>query len=244
MTTARARRRSATWCAVLLLVAALGLAAAPPAAATGWRTTLALHGPGTVVAGVPFAVTVAAVGPRGRIDHAYRGMVRFGTGDTLARALPARYSFTRADRGRHTFTGVTLVGTGTTWLTVRDVRRGWRHDTDPVRVANAGAALEGQVLSELDPVEGGIVTVYDAVTGLAVGSGPADTDGYRYRITGLPAGAVKVGAVVPGPYAPDFANDRNTLAEADVFVLSPGATLVQSWEVADFGPYLDVRPLG
>ena len=245
MTTARAPRRTAArrtawWSALVLVVAGLGLVAAPSASATGWRH-LALRAPASVVAGVPFDVTVTVVTGTGRPAQAYRGTVRFATDDALVRALPAAYTFTRADRGTHTFTGVTLVGVGTHRLAVRDLRHPRLHDVDRVRVANAGAAVEGQVLSGLDPVTGGFVTVYDAVTGLVLGSGPANIDDYYYRISGLPAGDVKLGAIVPGPYEPDFANDRDTLAQADVFTLMPGVTLVQSWEPDTFGPYLDVR---
>ncbi|KQT02447.1 hypothetical protein ASG23_03785 [Cellulomonas sp. Leaf395] len=232
-------RRIARWSVVVLLVAGLGLIAAPPASATGWRT-LALRVPAAVVAGVPFDVTVTALNAAGRPATAYRGTVRFATDDVLVRTLPDAYTFTRADRGTHTFTGLTLVGTGPHRLIARDVSHRL-NDVDRVLVENAGAAIEGQVLSGFDPVEGGIVTVYDAVTGLALTTGPANIDGYYYRIAGLPAGDVKVGAVVPGPYEPDFANDRDTLAQADVFTLSPGGTLVQSWEPETFGPYLDVQ---
>lgn len=237
---AAATRRLAWWSVAVLAV--VGLVGAAPASGAR-HVHLDLRAPASVVAGVPFSVTVTAHRHRGG-GGAYRGTVRFSTDDGLVRALPASYTFTAADRGTHTFTGVTLVGTGRHTLAVRDVRDRHLHDVDRLRVADAQAAVEGQVLSGLDPVEGGVVTVYDAVTGLAVGSGPADIDGYYYRITGLPAGAVKLGAVVPGPYAPDFANDRDTLAQADVFTLTAGTTLVQSWAPEDFGPYLDVARLG
>jgi hypothetical protein len=102
--------------------------------------------------------------------------------------------------------------------------------------------VEGQVLAGFDPIDGAVVTVYDAVTGRRLGRGPADICCYLYSITGLPAGAIKVGAVKPhSDLLPDFANNRDTLAEADVFTLAPGQTLVQSWEPEDFGPYLDLQ---
>lgn len=232
--------RRIAWWSVAALVG--GLAAAAPAAAVHRGPDLVLAAPSSVVAGVPFDVTVT-VRKAGRHAPPYVGTVRFTTDDALARALPADYTFTAADRGRHTFTGVTLVGTGSHRLTVQDTGHTRLRDCDRVRVRNAGAAVEGQVLAGMDPVEGGTVTVYDAVTGLALASGPADIDGYSYRITGLPAGAVKIGAVVPGPYEPDFANDKDTLEQADVFVLHPGVTLVQSWDPDPFGPYLDVQPI-
>jgi hypothetical protein len=228
---------------VVLLLAALGLTTAPTAWAAGGRT-LSVEAPATVVAGVPFDVTVTVVNPAGKVARAYQGTLVLTTDDPLVRALPERYTFTRADRGTHTFTGVTLVGTGTHRIEVQDVRRDRVRGADVVEVTNAGATLQGQVLSGFDPVQGGFVTVYDAVTGLAVGSGPANIEDNHYSITGLPAGDIKVGAVVPGGrYEPDFANDRDTLAEADVFTLRPGQTLVQSFRAEDFGPYLDVEQI-
>jgi len=239
-----ARRTVGWWSVAVLVLAGIGLVAAPPAAATGRAPAVTLSAPARVVAGVPFDVTVH-VKPAARHGKPYVGTVRFSTDDRLVRALPRAYTFTRADRGTHTFTGVTLVGTGKHRLTVRDTRHPRLHDSARLRVLDARAAIEGQVLSHFDPVEGGVVTVYDAVTGIALKSGPADIFGNYYRIEGLPAGDVKVGAVVPGPYAPDFANDRDTLAEADVFTLHPGETLEQSWDDDPFwGPYLDVAYLG
>lgn len=221
------------------MLAGLGLVAAPPVSATGRGPALTLETPSVVVAGVPFDVTVR-VRPDGRHARAYVGTVSLRTDDPLVRSLPADHTFTRADRGTHTFTGVTLVGTGTHRLTARDTRHHRLHDTDRVRVQDAGAAVEGQMLAGMDPsVERGTVTVYDAVTGLALRSGEAVWG--DYRVTGLPAGAVKIGAVAPGPYEPDFANDTDTLEEADVFTLRPGVTLTQSWDAENFGPYLDLQ---
>ncbi|WP_129337416.1 hypothetical protein [Cellulomonas endophytica] len=196
-----------------------------------------------MVAGVPFTVTVEVVDRQGRTVTGYRGTVRFSTSDDLVRSLPGAYTFTAADAGSHTFTGVTLVEDGRQRLRV-DARRGPGRDSDRIRVLDAGAAVTGQVLAAFDPVEGAVVTVYDAVTGLVLATGPADRNGYEYLITGLPAGGVKLGAEVPGgAYLPDFANDVDTLDAAAVFVLQPATTLVQSWEPVTFGPYLDVQPV-
>jgi len=225
----------------VLVLTGLSFVGAPSASATGSQS-LRLRAPAAVVAGVPFDVTVT-VRSAGRHSTPYLGTVSFTTDDALVRSLPAAYTFSPADRGSHTFTGVTLVGTGKHRLAVRDTTSPRLRDVDRVWVANAGAALEGQLLAGFDPVEGGTVTVYDAVTGAALKSGPANIDGYMYRITGLPAGDIKVGAVVPGPYEPDFANDKDTLEQADVFTLTPGVTLVQSWEPENFGPYLDVQEI-
>lgn len=238
-------RRAGWWSVAVLALVGLVLGAAPPAAAGGRGpgATLRLSAPTLVVAGVPFDVTVT-VHQAGR---PYVGTVRFSTDDPLVRSLPADYTFTRADRGTHRFEGVTLVGTGHHRLAVRDTRNRGLADTDPVRVANARAAVRGTVLSTMDPIYGpSTVTVYDAVTGKALKSGRTDDQGEEYLVTGLPAGAVKIGAVCDGippeyVYEPGFANNRDTFAEADVFHLRPGHTLRQSWDLEPFfGPYLDL----
>jgi hypothetical protein len=242
----RARRRrhagargTASGAVVVLLLAALGLVVAPTATAAGGR--IAIDAPATVVAGVPFDVTVTAVDATGEVARGYRGTVRFSTNDRLVRVLPGRYAFTEADSGTHTFAGVTLVDTGQHRIKVGDVARPRLRDAASVEVANAGATLEGEVLAGLDPIEGAVVTVYDAVTGRRLAKAPADICCYRYSITGLPAGDIKVGAVKRGSdLLPDYANDQDTLEDADIFTLAPGQTLEQSWEAEDFGPYLDL----
>jgi hypothetical protein len=89
------------------------------------------------------------------------------------------------------------------------------------------AAIEGQVLGWLDPVSYAKVTVYSAATGTAFASTSADVEG-NYRIGGLPAGNFKVGATAPG-WLPGFANEKSTLASADVFALRFGQTLREQW---------------
>lgn len=100
-------------------------------------------------------------------------------------------------------------------------------------------AIQGQVLSWMDPLGYARVTVYDAVTGCRLGSTVADGAGY-YRIAGLPVRAVKVGATKAG-YVPGFANNRPSLATADVFVLQAGHTLQQQWDPMVL--YLDLAPV-
>jgi hypothetical protein len=203
---------------------------------------LAVTAPSRAVAGVPFDVRVAPVDAWQNWVPSYRGTVAFRSEDPLVRSLPAAYTFVATDRGSHTSRGVTLVSTGRFRVVASDVARPSVTGRAPVLVAGAGAALEGFVFSGFDPILGGsTVTVYDAVTNRVVGRLELPDD-YRYRITGLPAGAVKVGAThALAQYLPDFANNRDSLAEAEVFTLRPGQTLVQSFEADDFGPYLDLE---
>lgn len=105
--------------------------------------------------------------------------------------------------------------------------------------ATQPAAVEGQVLGWMDPLGGATVTVYDAVTGVVLGQQVLGEDEYEYHIGGLPPGPVKVGATRPG-WVADFANDRDTLEQADVFTLVAGETLSQSWDPMVL--YLDLTP--
>jgi streptogramin lyase len=63
------------------------------------------------VAGTPFNVTVVARDPYGDPDTSYTGTVHFSSTDPTA-TLPADYTFTASDNGRHTFSGVVLRRAG------------------------------------------------------------------------------------------------------------------------------------
>jgi hypothetical protein len=71
------------------------------------------------VAGTSFSVTVAALDADHNVNPSYRGTVHFATLDPQA-TIPGDYSFTAADNGVHTFTGVVLRRTGTDLISVND----------------------------------------------------------------------------------------------------------------------------
>jgi hypothetical protein len=86
-----------------------------PAAAA----TLKLTGyPLSTTAGTPHSCTVTAFDAYGNVATGYRGAVSFSSSDLKA-VLPAKYTFTSADKGTHTFTA-TLNTLGTQWLKVID----------------------------------------------------------------------------------------------------------------------------
>jgi hypothetical protein len=78
---------------------------------------LVFLGPGTAIAGQPFALTVGAVDPFGRSAVSYRGTVHFAasTGATVD------YTFTAADQGQRTFSGLVLRRAGTMGITGTDL---------------------------------------------------------------------------------------------------------------------------
>ena len=73
----------------------------------------------SAIAGTPQTVSVTMTDSFGNVVVGYVGTVRFTSTDGRA-VLPANYTFTVADRGKHTFQ-VTFKTTGSQSLTVADV---------------------------------------------------------------------------------------------------------------------------
>lgn len=86
-----------------------------PAAAYRLRIT----GPGSAKVGSAFGITVTVLDAYGNIATGYTGTVRFKSSDGSA-LLPRNYTFTAADAGVHTFTGLILKKKGTQTITVTD----------------------------------------------------------------------------------------------------------------------------
>ena len=81
-------------------------------------TSITLLIPGTVQANQPFNVTATLYDRFGNVATGYRGTVHFTSSD-LAASLPADYTFTASDAGRHVFS-VTLVTPPSQTLTLTD----------------------------------------------------------------------------------------------------------------------------
>jgi hypothetical protein len=78
-----------------------------------------ITGPSGVTAGTLFSITVTALDNYGNVATGYTGTVYFKSSDGTA-TLPAKYTFTAADQGVHTFTGLKLKKKGTQTITVID----------------------------------------------------------------------------------------------------------------------------
>jgi ELWxxDGT repeat protein len=96
-----------------------------PAAA---RTMNVAGVPSPSTAGVAGNVTVTLKDVYGNIASGYTGTVHFASSDSKA-ALPANYTFTTADAGKHTFSA-TLKTSGTQSITVTDTTMGSLTGTD------------------------------------------------------------------------------------------------------------------
>jgi hypothetical protein len=89
--------------------------------APGTAAFFAVAAPTTVTPSSPFDVTLTAFDPYGNIDVHYQGTVTFTSSDAYPGLLPADYTFTSADQGRHTFSGgATFFTAGAQTLTAQD----------------------------------------------------------------------------------------------------------------------------
>jgi hypothetical protein len=80
-------------------------------------TRFELLAPSTIPADDLTDVTVTAMDQFGQVYSSFEGTVEFTCNDSAA-VLPADYTFTAADNGTHTFSGVSFGTSGTAWLTV------------------------------------------------------------------------------------------------------------------------------
>jgi hypothetical protein len=93
--------------------------AVTPGTASQFRITA----PASVTALTPFSITVTALDPYGNQVTNCTGTIHFTSSDVLA-WLPADYTFTTADNGQHTFSGIVLWQTGTQSVAVADTKTG------------------------------------------------------------------------------------------------------------------------
>jgi hypothetical protein len=101
-----------------------------PAAAS----KLLISAPAKVQHGVAFSLTITVVDAYGNVVTGYTGTIHFKSTDTTA-TLPRDYTFTAADRGMHTFTGLVLRKKGKQTITI----------TDPLNSALTGSVIENVV---------------------------------------------------------------------------------------------------
>jgi hypothetical protein len=85
----------------------------------GAATHFVIVGPPSVTKDTAFSITVKAVDAFGNVATGYRGTVKFGSSDKHD-DLPDAYTFTAADNGVHTFTGLSLHKRGRRTITVSD----------------------------------------------------------------------------------------------------------------------------
>lgn len=86
----------------------------------GAASLLVVSAPSTVTHGVAFLLTLTVEDAYGNVVTGYTGTLHVSSSDSTA-TLPANYTFTTADAGRHTFTNkTTLKKKGKQTLTFTD----------------------------------------------------------------------------------------------------------------------------
>jgi hypothetical protein len=88
----------------------------------------------SVTHGVAFSVTLTVEDAYGNVVTGYQGKVHFKSSDGTA-TLPANYTFTAADAGVHTFTGLVLRKRGKQTLTVTDTQDSALTAIDNIKVS-------------------------------------------------------------------------------------------------------------
>jgi hypothetical protein len=83
-------------------------------------THFVLIAPSSQKAGLAFNLTVEVMDAYGNVATGYTGTVHLSSSGAAATGLPADYTFTAADNGIHTFTGLVLNTTGPQWIKVED----------------------------------------------------------------------------------------------------------------------------
>ena len=128
--------------------------------------------PNPDIAGTTSAFTVTAIDAYGNVIAGYTGTVQFTSSDSRA-SLPASYTFTAADAGRHTFTA-SFVTVGNQWITATDTRTSSLKGTESNLVVQPAAARTITVTGFPSPDTAGTghgvtVTAYDAYGNRATG---------------------------------------------------------------------------
>jgi hypothetical protein len=137
-------------------------------------STLVVSGfPSPTTAGAPQSVTVTARDRYGNTAAGYLGTVHFTSSDPQA-MLPIDYTFTAADLGTHTFSGVALQTAGVQTITATDTVNGSFTGTQGGIVVNPAATSRLQVSDFPSPTMAGspgavLVTALDAYGNVSPG---------------------------------------------------------------------------
>jgi hypothetical protein len=85
----------------------------------GAASLFLITAPSSVSAGVPLSLTLTVKDAYGNVVTGYTGTIHFTSTDNKA-TLPKNYTFTAADKGMHTFTGLVLRKKGKQTITITD----------------------------------------------------------------------------------------------------------------------------
>jgi hypothetical protein len=129
LTTAGTQSLTATDTATGSLTGTDGGITVNPAAASKFL----IAAPSSVNAGVAFSLTLTVEDAYGNVVTGYTGTVHFSSTDNKA-TMPANYTFTAADKGAHTFTGLILRKKGMQKITITDTHNSALTASDSISV--------------------------------------------------------------------------------------------------------------
>jgi hypothetical protein len=169
-----------------------------------------------VTAGTPFTVTVTALDANDNPVSNYQGTVRFRSTDAQA-SLPARYTFTAADNGVHTFT-VTLATAGRRSIIVTDTANHSIKGHTKVTVVAAPVSQFLVSTSAADPQAAG--TPFDVTVVALDPYGNVDTN-YQGTVTWTTTDG-DPGVVLPADYPFQPSDQGQVTFAGGVTLITPG----------------------
>jgi probable HAF family extracellular repeat protein len=177
---------------------------------------LVLAAPSIVTAGSPFDITVTALDDTGQVATGYTGTVSFTSSDPYTGVLPPEYTFTAADNGTHTFTGVSHFAAGTQTLTAQDTANSSLNASATVGVT-AAAADHFLIMAPSTALSG--IPFDVAVTALDPYSN-VDTN-YTGTVT-WSSSDTNPGVLLPADYTFQPADNGSHTFTAQVTLITPG----------------------
>ena len=196
---------------------------------TTTTTTPATHfsasAPSSSTAGNTFSITVSALGASNTTATGYTGTVRFSSSDTLA-GLPANYTFTAADNGAHTFTGLTLKTAGADTLSIADTASASITGTTTITVSPAVATHLAFVQQPSSAVAGSAISPAVTVRVLDAYNNLVTSDSGRAIAIGL--GSNPSGGTLSGTTSVTDSGGTATFNGASINLAGSGYTLVAS----------------
>ena len=210
----------------LIVSALVGTTSTAPATATH----LSVTAPSSATAGGTFSITVSALSSSNTAATGYAGTVHFSSSDVLA-GLPANYTFTTADAGTHTFTGLKLDTAGSQSVVATDTSNGTIAGSTSLTVtpgvathvvfgqlptsALAGVAISPAVTVKLEDAFNNVLT-NDSTDRVTVSLGTNPSAG---TLSGTTTATVSAGVATFGNLSINLAGTGYTLSAS-----SPAAT--------------------
>jgi hypothetical protein len=188
-----------------------------PGPATHFRVTADAN---TVLAGIPFGITVTALDANDQIAVGYQGTAQFTSADPYGATLPADYAFQPGDLGTHTFAGGVALFTAGSWdVTASDTANSLIGSTSVTVIAAPAVAY--RLIAPPNAISG---TPFD-ITIVAVDRfGNIDTS-YQGTVT-FSTSDTDPGVTLPADYTFQPSNGGTLTFPNGVTLITPGDEII------------------